>query len=205
MKVKLTDIKDIKPYDDNPRNNAEAVDKVAQSIKDFGFRVPIVVDENMIVLAGHTRLKAAEIIGLKKVPVHQAIDLSDAQKKAFRIADNKIGEFADWDKDLLSKEFQALAEMDFDLTSTAFDYDSIEKITSDIIEFDEPINEIESENIDLENIQQSNIRMVNLFLDTETEPEFRMMCEALQNSWGSENITSTTYEAVKIAYENIQS
>ena len=95
--------------------------------------------------------------------------------------------------------------MDFDLTSTAFDYDSIEKITSDIIEFDEPINEIESENIDLENIQQSNIRMVNLFLDTETEPEFRMMCEALQNSWGSENITSTTYEAVKIAYENIQS
>tara|TARA_Y100001972_G_C7641419_1_gene322266 strand:- start:681 stop:1298 length:618 start_codon:yes stop_codon:yes gene_type:complete len=205
MKVKLTDIKDIKPYDDNPRNNAEAVDKVAQSIKEFGFRVPIVVDENMIVLAGHTRLKAAEIIGLKKVPVHQAIDLSDAQKKAFRIADNKIGEFADWDKDLLSKEFQALAEMDFDLTSTAFDYDSIEKITSDIIEFDEPINEIESENIDLENIQQSNIRMVNLFLDTETEPEFRMMCEALQNSWGSENITSTTYEAVKIAYENIQS
>lgn len=205
MKVKLTDIKDIKPYDDNPRNNAEAVDKVAQSIKDFGFRVPIVVDENMIVLAGHTRLKAAEIIGLKKVPIHQAIDLSDAQKKAFRIADNKIGEFADWDKDLLSKEFQALAEMDFDLTSTAFDYDSIEKITSDIIEFDEPINEIESENIDLENIQQSNIRMVNLFLDTETEPEFRMMCEALQNSWGSENITSTTYEAVKIAYENIQS
>ena len=149
MKVKLTDIKDIKPYDDNPRNNAEAVDKVAQSIKEFGFRVPIVVDENMIVLAGHTRLKAAEIIGLKKVPVHQAIDLSDAQKKAFRIADNKIGEFADWDKDLLSKEFQALAEMDFDLTSTAFDYDSIEKITSDIIEFDEPINEIESENIDL--------------------------------------------------------
>jgi ParB-like chromosome segregation protein Spo0J len=205
MKVKLTNITDIKPYNDNPRNNAEAVDKVAQSIKDFGFRVPIVVDENMIVLAGHTRLKAAEIIGLKKVPIHQAQDLSDAQKKAFRIADNKISEFADWDKDLLSKEFQALAEMDFDLTSTAFDYDSIEKITSDIIEFDEPINEIESENIDLENIQQSNIRMVNLFLDTETEPQFRMMCEALQNSWGSENITSTTYEAVKIAYENIQS
>jgi len=95
--------------------------------------------------------------------------------------------------------------MDFDLTSTAFDYDSIEKITSDIIEFDEPINEIEIDDINLDNIQQSNIRMVNLFLDTSTEPEFRKMCEALQNSWSLENITETAYEAIKISYENIQS
>ena len=89
--------------------------------------------------------------------------------------------------------------------SQEYKLNSIEKITSDIIEFDEPINEIQSDNIDLDNIQQSNIRMVNLFLDTETEPKFREMCEALQNSWGTENITATTYEAVKISYENIQS
>lgn len=205
MKVKLHDIDDIKPYIQNPRNNASAVDKVADSIKNFGFRVPIVVDENMVVLAGHTRLKAAQLLGIKKVPVHQTFDLDESKKKAFRIADNKIAEFAEWDNELLSKEFQELAELDFDLTSTAFDFNSIEKITSDIIEFDEPINEIQSDNIDLDNIQQSNIRMVNLFLDTETEPKFREMCEALQNSWGTENITATTYEAIKISYENIQS
>lgn len=205
MKVKLHDIDEIKPYIQNPRNNATAVDKVAESIKNFGFRVPIVVDENMIVLAGHTRLKAAQLLGIKKIPVHQTSDLDDAKKKAFRIADNKISEYADWDNELLSKEFQELAELDFDLTSTAFDFNSIEKITSEIIEFDEPINEIEADNIDLDNLQQSNIRMVNLFLDTETEPKFREMCKALQDSWGTENITETTYEAIKISYENIQS
>ena len=205
MKVIQEKIENIIEYDNNPRDNAEAVGKVAESIENFGFRVPIVVDEDMVVLAGHTRLKAGKLLGLKKVPVHIAEGLSEAKKKAFRIADNKSGEFANWNDALLSKEFQALAEMDIDLSETAFDYTSIEKLTSDVLEFEPPQNQdIVEENIDLSDIQQSNIRMVNLFLNTESEPTFRMMCEALQENWQTENITETTYEAVKKAYENIQ-
>ena len=104
MKIKNTDINEIKPYDKNPRNNAYSVDKVADSIAEFGFRQPIVVDEDMIVLAGHTRLLASQKLGLTKVPVHIAEGLTNSQKKAYRIMDNKSSEDSEWDKDLLNLE-----------------------------------------------------------------------------------------------------
>lgn len=85
-------IESIHPYENNPRNNAAAVDLVARSIKDFGFRVPILIDQNDIIIAGHTRYEAAKKLGLKEVPCVKVTDLTDAQIRAYRIADNKTAE-----------------------------------------------------------------------------------------------------------------
>lgn len=101
--LKYLNVDDIVPYENNPRNNDEAVDYVAKSIEEFGFKVPIVVDKNNIVVAGHTRLKASKNLGLEKVPVIIADDLSDEKIKAFRLADNKVSEFATWDDKALEK------------------------------------------------------------------------------------------------------
>lgn len=137
MKVKNTDINDIKPYDKNPRNNAKSIDKVADSIAEFGFRQPIVVDEDMIVLAGHTRLLASKQIGLKKVPVHIADGLTNAQKKAYRIMDNKSSEDSEWDQDLLNLEIKDLIEDNYDLNMTGFtpeQIDALSVLTDSILE-----------------------------------------------------------------------
>tara|TARA_R100000781_G_scaffold54290_2_gene35497 strand:- start:1270 stop:1896 length:627 start_codon:yes stop_codon:yes gene_type:complete len=201
--VKLISIDDLIEYEDNPRNNDEAVAKVADSIKEFGFKVPIVVDEDMIILAGHTRLKAARLLGLKKVPVHQANDLTEEQRNAFRIMDNKSGEAADWDNELLSKEFQKLAETDFDMLMTGFDDKEIAKLTSDILEF-KPSDDVKFEEgfAKLDDIQPSNVKMVNLFLNQDNEPIFQEMIGVLKETWGLENLTDAVYEAVKKCYEN---
>tara|TARA_Y100000114_G_scaffold27139_1_gene22824 strand:- start:1505 stop:2653 length:1149 start_codon:yes stop_codon:yes gene_type:complete len=137
MKVKNTDINDIKPYDKNPRNNAKSIHKVADSIAEFGFRQPIVVDEDMIVLAGHTRLLASKQLGLKKVPVHIADGLTNAQKKAYRIMDNKSSEDSEWDQDLLNLEIKDLIEDNYDLNMTGFtpeQIDALSVLTESILE-----------------------------------------------------------------------
>jgi DNA modification methylase len=120
MHVRLWSIEDIKPYPGNPRQNDQAVDAVAASIREFGFRQPIVVDEQGVIIVGHTRYKAALKLGLKKVPVHVAKDLTPAQIKAYRIADNKTAEIADWDHDRLVQELAELEKMAFDLDLLAF-------------------------------------------------------------------------------------
>lgn len=97
MKIEELKIEDIVPYENNPRNNDEAVPAVAKSIEEFGFKVPIVIDKNNVIIAGHTRLRAAESLGLKKVPCIRADDLTEEQVKAFRLADNKTAELAFWD------------------------------------------------------------------------------------------------------------
>jgi DNA modification methylase len=137
MKIKNTDINDIKPYDKNPRNNANSIDKVADSIAEFGFRQPIVVDEDMIVLAGHTRLLASKQLGLKKVPVHIAEGLTNAQKKAYRIMDNKSSEDSEWDQELLNLEIKDLIEDNYDLNMTGFtpeQIDALSVLTESILE-----------------------------------------------------------------------
>jgi DNA modification methylase len=108
------------PYERNPRRNDHAVEAVARSIAEFGFRQPIVVDEAGVVLVGHTRLKAARQLGLASVPVHVAVGLTDAQKRAYRIADNRVGEAAQWDDALLAAELADLRALDFDLSATGF-------------------------------------------------------------------------------------
>lgn len=121
MKVELIEIGRVIPYARNPRRNDMAVAKVAASIKEYGFRQPIVVDEELVIIAGHTRLQAAQSLGLKKVPVHIATGLSEAQVKAYRLADNRTHEDAEWDEELLAIELGELEELGFDLDLTGFE------------------------------------------------------------------------------------
>lgn len=118
MRVKEEKIENIKPYEQNPRNNDAAVARVAASIRDFGFKQPIVVDKDKIVIAGHTRLLAAISLGMKTVPVVVADDLTEDEARAYRLADNKTAEFAEWDADLLLVE---LASVDMDMSEYGFD------------------------------------------------------------------------------------
>ena len=110
----------LKPYEGNPRINDQAVDAVARSIREFGFRQPIVVDADNVIIVGHTRWKAAKQLGLAKVPVHVAADLTEQQKRAYRIADNQTADLAGWDWDRLSQELGDLAAADFDLEALGF-------------------------------------------------------------------------------------
>jgi DNA modification methylase len=128
MKIELRSITDIKPYPNNPRINDGAVDTVAGSIKEFGFRQPIVVDSDSVIICGHTRFKAAQKLGLEKVPVHVAKDLSPEQIKAYRIADNKTAELAEWNYDLLPIELADLQSCNYDLGLLGFDQDELAKL-----------------------------------------------------------------------------
>jgi DNA modification methylase len=121
MKTESRPISDIAPYEKNPRLNDAAVEAVANSIREFGFRQPIVVDADGVIICGHTRYKAAQRLGLLKVPVHVARDLLPAQIKAYRIADNKSAELAEWDPELLPLELGELQSMDYDLGLLGFD------------------------------------------------------------------------------------
>jgi DNA modification methylase len=128
MNIELWDIERVKPYANNPRHNDDAVDAVAQSIREFGFRQPIVVDAEGVIVVGHTRYKAALKLGLKKVPVHVATDLTPEQIKAYRIADNKSAELSDWNYDLLPIELAGLQEMNYDLGLLGFDQDELARL-----------------------------------------------------------------------------
>lgn len=112
MEIKEIPIKQLKEYENNPRYNDDAVPAVAKSIKEFGFKVPIVVDSDNVIIAGHTRLKAAKILKLKTVPCIVADDLSEEQIRAFRLADNKTSELADWNFELLNIELDSIADID---------------------------------------------------------------------------------------------
>jgi len=116
------------PYARNPRNNTAAIDAVKASIAEFGFRQPIVVDEKMVVIVGHTRLEAAKALGLKTVPVHVAEGLTPAQAKAYRIMDNRSHENAEWDDEMLRLEFGDLKLDDFDLALTGFVSEELDKL-----------------------------------------------------------------------------
>lgn len=132
MKVENWPIDKPLPYARNPRKIADkAVEKVAASIKEYGFRQPIVVDGDGVIVAGHTRLLAARKLGLKKVPVHVAADLTPEQAKAYRLADNRANQEAEWDIDLLGLELGELQGLDFDLDLTAFDADEIDRLLAD--------------------------------------------------------------------------
>lgn len=107
-------ISEVKPYDKNPRKNDKSVDKVANSIKEFGFKVPIVLDKNNVIVCGHTRYKAAKKLGMNVVPCVVADDLTDEQIKAYRLADNKVGEESEWDLDLLGMELDNIFDIDME-------------------------------------------------------------------------------------------
>lgn len=139
MNVQEIKLKDIKPYGKNPRKNDQSVDKVANSIKEFGFKVPIVIDKNNVIVCGHTRYKAAKKLGLSVVPCVVADDLTEEQIKAYRLADNKVGEDSEWDFDLLGEELDGI--FDIDMSDFGFDLSEEEEET-EIIE-DEVPEEVE--------------------------------------------------------------
>lgn len=128
MKVVQKNITEITPYENNPRINEGAVEAVAESIRRFGFRQPIVVDEDGVIICGHTRHKAAQLLELAHVPVHVATDLSPEQIRAYRIADNKTGELASWDMDLLPIEIAELQESGIDWSLLGFDSDDLARL-----------------------------------------------------------------------------
>lgn len=119
MNIQYKKLSEIVPYEKNPRKNDEAVKYVAESIKQFGFKVPLVIDKNNVIVTGHTRLKAAYQLKMKTVPCVIADDLTEEQAKAFRLADNKVSEAAEWDFDLLFDELDEL--FDFDMAAFGFD------------------------------------------------------------------------------------
>jgi ParB/RepB/Spo0J family partition protein len=123
MKIIQMDIEDIKPYKYNPRvNNSKAIDKVAESIKEFGFRQPLVIDKDNNIIVGHTRLKAAKKLKVKSLPVVIADDMTEQQIKAYRIADNKTNEYSEWDFALLAQELESIEMF------TGFEDDEISNI-----------------------------------------------------------------------------
>lgn len=142
MEIEYISVDSLTPYINNPRKNDQAVDKVAASIAEFGFKVPIVIDKTNVIVTGHTRYKAAQKLNMQQVPCILADDLTDAQIKAFRLADNRVAEEAEWDMDRLQIELEGLKELDFDLSNIGFDMSELEEImgqdvSTEVIE-DEP-------------------------------------------------------------------
>lgn len=134
MEIVYKKVNDLIPYENNPRINEEAVEYVKNSIKEFGFKVPIIIDKNNVIVAGHTRLKASKLLNLEEVPCIIADDLTEEQIKALRLADNKVGEKSLWDYDLLNVEIDSISNIDMSL----FDFDILEEIGGDIEIVEEP-------------------------------------------------------------------
>lgn len=159
MQIEYRNIEDINPYEKNPRKNEDAVRDVAESIKQFGFKNPIIVDKEGIIIAGHTRLKAAKKLGMTEVPVILADDLTEEQAKAFRVADNKVAEGALWDEDLLKDELAELEDM-----FTGFSDDEL----AELFEEEEIIEEEEPEIAFTEELGEENNYVV-LFFDNSVD------------------------------------
>jgi ParB-like chromosome segregation protein Spo0J len=134
MKVEFWPVEKPQPYDKNPRViSDQAVAKVAMSLREYGFQQPIVVDAQGIIVAGHTRLRAAKSLGLKKVPVVVA-DLPEEKARAYRLADNRTNQEASWDDDILAEELDVLKDLGFDLSLTGFDVDEIGELLAEATE-----------------------------------------------------------------------
>ncbi|CZR99607.1 Nucleoid occlusion protein [Clostridioides difficile] len=145
--VVYLNLEDIKPYANNPRNNEQAIGKVVNSIKEFGFNNPITVDKDYVIVTGHTRYEASKILDLKQVPCLILKDLTEEEIKGYRLADNKTGEFSDWEFDKLTKE---LAEIqNIDMSNFGFNVltiDDLGVIDSDFLQDTEIVKE-KKENI----------------------------------------------------------
>lgn len=147
MEIIEKKLEELKPYENNPRKNDEAVDYVANSIKEFGFKVPIVIDKNNVIVTGHTRYKASQKLGLKTVPCIIADDLTEEQIKAFRLADNKVSDFSLWDN---KKLLQELDEINSDIFTGFTESELFEdiKLTDIFDEVDERDNQVLKNNKD---------------------------------------------------------
>lgn len=146
MKLVSVSLQDLKPYENNPRINDNAVDSVMNSIKEFGFKVPVVITKDNVIVAGHTRYKASKKLGLEKVPCIVADDLTEEQIKAFRLADNKVSELAEWDFKKLEIELSSIALdmslFNFDMAELSTEIDKHKEVEEDNFNVDEALEEI---------------------------------------------------------------
>lgn len=141
LQLKYIPIDEIKPYENNPRENDRAVPYVAESIKEFGFKNPVILSKDNVIVAGHTRIKAAKELGIEEIPCVYADDLTEEQIKAYRLADNKVSEIAEWNFGKLEEE---LADLEIDMSQfgwNEFELDMLEKGDITPAEYDEDISE----------------------------------------------------------------
>ena len=199
--MNLLEIEKITPYARNPRKNQD-IDKVASSIKEFGFQQPIVLDKENIIIVGHTRFLAAKKLGMKQVPCIIADKLSDQQVKAYRIADNRVAEESKWDNELLNLELIDLQKDNIDLENLGFEQEELNKIFN---EKDPLFVSPEQSNINIneeqiEDFIPSQVRMVQLFLNSDSEPKFKEMANSLQDRYNTDNLTDTVFKAIENEY-----
>jgi len=206
MEIQEINIDEIKPYKNNPREiPMESVQKVMNSIKEFGNNQPIVVDGDNVIVVGHTRWKALKQLGKTKAFVIKR-EFSKNDAMAYRIMDNRSGEESKWENKLLAQELNMLKDENFDLDLTGFNLTELENLSNDK-DLDFKANDkSEDFNVDYPaDMEVSHVKMVQLFLNTETEKDFRLWCEALQKDLNTDNLTDTVYQIVKNAYNNSQS
>lgn len=199
MNIQEIEIEKLIPYHNNPRKNQD-VDKVASSIKDFGFQQPIVVDKKMVVIVGHTRLMGAKKLGLTKVPIVVA-DLDEAKAKAYRIADNRVNEDSGWDNQLLQDELNKLLDFEIDLNITGFTNDELDSLFSkEEVNVFEPTEEI----IQDDNHLLNDVKMIQLFYDPDNEKKFREIIDKVKEVNKIDNISDAVMFCVLNEGKNLK-
>ena len=198
MNIQEMEITKIIPYINNPRKNLN-IDKVASSIKEFGFQQPIVIDEENIIIVGHTRFEAAKKLGLEKVPVTIA-KLSKNQAKAYRIADNRLNQDASWDTKLLNLEFNDLIGDNYNLDHLGFTNDELDNLFLK----DEKGSEEELNPDDFPDEEISDVKMVQLFFNKENDEKFREAIDKIYKKHNIDNISDAVLRAVLNETDNMQ-
>lgn len=201
MKIEEIDINEIKPYKNNPREiPVEAVERVQDSIKQFGNNQPIVIDQDNVIVVGHTRWKALKNLGKNKAFVIKK-EFNKSDSIAYRIMDNRSGENAKWEKALLKQELQVLKDLDFNLDLTGLTFDEIDNYMDNETVFQAPndiIADIGTESIEA---PESTVKMMQLYFDTESDKKFRTMIKELQDEYGKASITDTVFAIVEKEYK----
>ena len=207
MKLEEVDINTIKPYKNNPREiPMESVQKVMSSIREFGNNQPIVVDSDNVIVVGHTRWKALKQLGKKTAFIIKK-DFKKNDAMAYRIMDNRSGEESKWENKLLAEELKILKDEAFNLDLTGFNLTELENLSKDKALAFKPNNKKDDDfNVEFPaDMQISHVKMVQLFLNTDTEKNFRLWISELQKQLGTDNLTDTVYKIVNDAYDNSKS
>ena len=195
MNIQQIDISLIKPYDKNPRKIPDkAIGLVAQSIKNFGWQQPIVVDKQNIIVVGHNRYEAAKQLGINKVPI-QIADLNEEQAKAYRIADNRVNEETGWNYNFLQDELNVLMAKEVDLNLTGFSSSELDSMfNKEIVDtIDETQDEVDSDN---EMHILNDVKMIQLFFSPEKEQIFREKIQQIKNENNIDNISDAVFYAL---------
>ncbi len=194
------DIEKIKPYDKNPRKISDkAIGMVANSIKEFGFQQPIVVDKKNVIVVGHTRYLASKKLNLSKVPVVVG-NFTEQQAKAYRIADNRINEETGWDYNFLQEELNKLLDLDVDLNLTGFTSEELDSMfAKEEIEITDPIDVGDDENHLL-----NDVKMIQLFYEPDTEQKFRQIIDKVKDKYSIDNISDAVLKCVENEDERIK-